>query len=58
MAGGYTRIAAPDRISVRRHRDSGADQILKVNAKKLANGEGGSFLVLPGDTLTIGESIF
>ncbi len=24
MAGGYTRIAAPDRISVRRQRDAGA----------------------------------
>ncbi len=58
MAGGYTRIAAPDRISVRRHRESGTDQILKVNAKRLAKGEGDSFQVLPGDTVTVGESIF
>ncbi len=58
MAGGYTRIAAPDRISVRRHRNAGNDQILRVNAKKLARGEGGSFVVLPGDTVTVGESIF
>lgn len=58
MAGGYTRIAAPDRISVRRHRNIGNDQIMKVNAKKLAKGEGGSFLVVPGDTVTVGESIF
>ena len=57
-AGGYTRIAAPDRISVRRHRDKGGDQILKVNAKKLAKAEGASFLVVPGDTVTVGESIF
>lgn len=58
MAGGYTRIAAPDRISIRRHREGGNDQILRVNAKRVAKGEGGSFAVLPGDTVTIGESIF
>lgn len=58
MAGGYTRIAAPDRISVRRHRDRGQDRVVRVNAKKLAKGEGGSFLVVPGDTVTVGESIF
>ncbi len=58
MAGGYTRIAAPERISVRRQSVGGSDQILKVNAKRLAKGEGGSFLVVPGDTVTVGESIF
>lgn len=58
MAGGYTRIAAPDRISVRRHREGGNDQVLKVNAKRLAKGEGGNFSVVPGDTVTVGESIF
>ena len=58
MAGGYTRIAAPERISVRRQRAGASDQILKVNAKRLAKGEGGSFLVVPGDTVTVGESIF
>ncbi|HEY1581955.1 MAG TPA: polysaccharide biosynthesis/export family protein [Chthoniobacterales bacterium] len=58
MAGGYTRIAAPDRISVRRHREGGGDQIMKVNGKRVAKGEGGSFLVVPGDTVTVGESIF
>ena len=58
MAGGYTRIAAPDRISVRRHRNAGEDQVVRVNAKKLAKGEGANFLVVPGDTVTVGESIF
>lgn len=58
MAGGYTRIAAPDRISVRRHRDTGEDQVVRVNAKKLAKGQGANFLVVPGDTVTVGESIF
>lgn len=58
IAGGYTRIAAPERISVRRQHAGASDQILKVNAKRLAKGEGGSFLVTPGDTVTVGESIF
>jgi polysaccharide export outer membrane protein len=55
MAGGYTRIAAPERISVRRQTDAG-DQVLRVNGKQAA--KGASFRVVPGDTITIGESIF
>jgi protein involved in polysaccharide export with SLBB domain len=58
MAGGYTRIAAPERVSVRRHTAKGGDQIFKVNAKRFTKGSGGSFLVEPGDTVTVGESIF
>lgn len=57
MAGGYTRIAAPERITVRRHSASG-DQIIKVNAKRFTKGKGGGFRVEPGDTITVGESIF
>jgi protein involved in polysaccharide export with SLBB domain len=57
MAGGYTRIAAPERITVRRHTASG-DQILKVNGKRVAKGKGAGFRVEPGDTITVGESIF
>lgn len=53
VAGGYTRIAAPERISVRR-----GNQMLRVNAKKLARGGQGNFTVLPGDTITVGESLF
>ena len=57
LAGGYTRIAAPERITVRRHNASG-DQIFKVNAKRFTKGSGGGFLIEPGDTITVGESIF
>jgi polysaccharide export outer membrane protein len=58
MAGGYTRIAAPERISVRRHGTKG-DEVLKVDAKRMARGAGTSnFKVVPGDTITVGESIF
>ena len=58
MAGGYTRIAAPERVNVRRHPATGNDQIFKVNAKRFTKGSGGSFLIEPGDTVTVGESIF
>ena len=60
FAGGYTRIAAPESINVRRHGANG-DQIIKVNAKRLAKGQGGpggSFRVQPGDTISVGESWF
>jgi polysaccharide export outer membrane protein len=53
IAGGYTRIAAPERISIKRR-----DQILRVDAKRLARAGGKSFRVQPGDTITVGESIF
>ena len=57
LAGGSTRIAAPERITVRRQ-SAGGDQIFKVNAKRFTKGKGGGFLIEPGDTITVGESIF
>lgn len=56
MAGGYTRIAAPERITVRRHGPKG-DEVLKVDGKRMARGTN-DFMVKPGDTITVGESIF
>jgi len=55
IAGGYTRIAAPERISVKRR-----NQVMRVDAKKIAHrgGSEGVFRVEPGDTITVGESIF
>ncbi len=58
MAGGYTRIAAPERINVRRKKSSGGAESIRVDAKQLARGSGQSFIVQPGDTITVGESIF
>jgi protein involved in polysaccharide export with SLBB domain len=57
MAGGYTRIAAPERISIRR-KDSRGEKVVRVDGKKQARGEGASFKVEPDDTITVGESIF
>ena len=53
MAGGYTRIAAPERISVRRE-----NQLLKVNAKRILRGSSAEFHIESGDVITVGESIF
>jgi protein involved in polysaccharide export with SLBB domain len=53
MAGGYTRIAAPEKISVRR-----GNQVIRVDAKRQARGKHDAFTVQPGDTVTVGESIF
>jgi len=53
IAGGYTRIAAPEKVSVRR-----GNQILRVDAKRQARGSHSAFSVLPGDTITVGESMF
>jgi len=53
MAGGYTRIAAPEKVSIRR-----GSQVLRVDAKREARGGHSAFTVQPGDTITVGESIF
>jgi protein involved in polysaccharide export with SLBB domain len=53
MAGGYTRIAAPEKVSIRR-----GNQVLRVDAKRQAKGSHSAFTVVPGDTVTVGESIF
>jgi protein involved in polysaccharide export with SLBB domain len=55
IAGGYTRIAAPERISVKRRH-----QIIRVDAKRMArrSGQEGNFRVEPGDTITVAESLF
>jgi polysaccharide export outer membrane protein len=57
MAGGYTRIAAPERTSVRRHSSNG-DQIMRVNAKRVERGQTANFRIQDGDSITVGESIF
>jgi protein involved in polysaccharide export with SLBB domain len=53
MAGGYTRIAAPEKVSVKRGKE-----VMRVDAKRQARGGHSAFTVLPGDTVTVGESIF
>jgi protein involved in polysaccharide export with SLBB domain len=58
MAGGYTRIANPGNITVRR-RDSGQEQVMRFDGRRMAKGDTPSDCVVkPGDVITVGESIF
>jgi polysaccharide export outer membrane protein len=58
MAGGYTRIADPGNITVRRT-DGGQDQIMRLNGRRMAKGDQSADLVVKaGDVITVGESIF
>jgi len=58
LAGGYTKIADPSKVTIKRHDDQG-ESILKLNAKKMAGGsEKSSFMIRAGDIITIGESFF
>lgn len=58
MAGGYTRIADPSRITLKRKGPNG-EQVIKLNGKAMArDGSANQFEVLPEDTITVGESLF
>jgi len=58
MAGGYTRIADPGNITVRRT-DGGQEQVMRFNGRRMAKGDASpDCVVRPGDVITVGESIF
>ncbi len=57
MAGGYTKQANPARVYVKR-RVNDREVILTVDAKRMARREAAPFKILPGDTITVGETIF
>ena len=57
-AGGYTRVADPSHVIVRRI-VNGSDVVLKVNAKQLSRDiQVRQFIVMPGDRINVGESIW
>ena len=58
MAGGYTRNADPGRVYIKRQ--VGAKQlVLKVDARRMARDAAASpFEILPGDTITVTETVF
>ena len=60
MAGGYTRIADPANITVKRLEGTGgAEKIIKLNAKRMAWGDQNStFFIKTGDVISVGESLF
>ena len=58
MAGGYTRIANLNKVIVKR-REGGAENVYQFNAKKMArSGADSTFRIMPGDVITVAESIF
>lgn len=58
MAGGYTRIANPSKITLKRQVGS-QENVYKLDAKKMAEGAANETLkILPGDTIVVGQRIF
>lgn len=58
IAGGYTRLANPSRITVKR-RTGGKETVIKVDGKRLAKDEKATaFPVEAGDLITVGERLF
>ena len=58
MAGGFTRTADRGKVIVKRPVKGGAEETLKLNAKKMAAEGKGVFMIAPGDVITVGESWF
>jgi polysaccharide export outer membrane protein len=58
LAGGFTRIADPSKIIVRRV-VNGRDLVLRVDATKLArDSTSPAFVVQPGDTISVAQSLW
>ena len=58
MSGGYTRVANPSNVTVKR-KVKNQEVIYRLNAKKMAaGGETASFEIQPDDVITVSESIF
>ncbi len=59
LAGGYTRIADPGNITVKRREANGLEKVIRFNAKRMAKGsDDASFMIKAGDVITVGESLF
>ncbi|MCY7281035.1 MAG: polysaccharide export protein, partial [Sphingomonas bacterium] len=55
MAGGYSKVANPSKVTVKR---GTAGETIKLDLKKMAKDtEAKPFVVQPGDTFTVGESL-
>jgi protein involved in polysaccharide export with SLBB domain len=59
MAGGYTKIANPGRVTVKRQEEGGGERVIRLDAKRMARGEeSAQFHIKPGDVITVAESMF
>jgi len=54
-AGGFTRIADRGHVLIRR-KSGNETEVIKANAKKMAEGKIETILIQPGDVISIGES--
>ena len=58
VAGGYSRLAAPSRVTVKRVVD-GKESVFRLDAKRMASDSTTkAFEIAPGDIITIGERFF
>ncbi|MEI6873106.1 MAG: polysaccharide biosynthesis/export family protein [Verrucomicrobiota bacterium] len=59
LAGGYSRIANPSRVTVKRSSPSGGEEIFKLDAKQMARSKNApGFILQAGDTVMVEESLF
>ena len=58
IAGGYTRLADPGRITLKRH-GQGSETVLRVDGKRLARDQNAKPVVVEtGDLIIVGERLF
>jgi len=58
MGGGYTRLALPSKVTVQRT-VAGELKVFRLDAEAMAlDPTNKPFLILPGDTITVGERVF
>jgi protein involved in polysaccharide export with SLBB domain len=59
LAGGYTRIGEPSRITIKRTGTDGQSTIIRLDAEAMAKKENTAiFEVKPNDVINVGETIF
>jgi polysaccharide export outer membrane protein len=58
MAGGYTRLGAPGKVSVQRM-EQGQKRVYRLDTNAMVSDEkGATFDILPGDMISVGEKVF
>jgi polysaccharide export outer membrane protein len=55
IAGGYTRLADPSKIRIKRQADG---KVFQIDGKRLAKGGADAFAIVAGDLITVEERLF
>lgn len=58
MAGGFTAVARPSKVYVRRPTPGGDVQTFEVNVSKMQKDNSQPFMLQPNDTVTVPQSVF